>query len=575
MASRYVSPVETALDLSGVPISGAEATFYESGTVNFANTYSDDDLTIANTNPVVADSAGRFPNIFLQAIDYKVVLKNADGAIIWTRDPVRHHVSGEEVTSAGSTTGRTLADRFADVINVKDYGAVGDGVTDDTSAINAAFDELRTRVNATYNYIYASVYFPPGQYVVSSVNATGIRRFGWGIIGLGAALIGNTAGKAVLDMVHSRFGHVSDIIIVGDGTTSPKFGIQIGRIDNSSVADAHLFTNVQCRGTFTKACLYNHASEGALHNFCRFFNSHDDTGTSYCIILDSHSDYSLSSDYQTITATSNTPKSFTGLVFNQADCRKETSGRTIMLNGQSFGVEMNKCYGVSFDDVVMEISSKDSQHRQIYIDLHCETSSGTPGTTTCLAWTTRNSGTAVPITRDFRFSDHSPHASAETFLADTGITTVTLQNVDIRIPSFETTPSNGVFNPKANFKVYGGFIYVQDGATLSNIGEMNVTISTDDRSNTTYSVGSQMIFDQTNRTVSVKGRIEAGGADKDVAVAGFAGDSCWLEKGALFLHDGITAPNQEGKAVMYVDSADGDLKIKFADGFIVTIAADS
>lgn len=45
------------------------------------------------------------------------------------------------------------------VVNVKDYGAVGDNLTDDTEAIQAAFDYSTTNG--------ASVYFPQGTYVIS------------------------------------------------------------------------------------------------------------------------------------------------------------------------------------------------------------------------------------------------------------------------------------------------------------------------------------------------------------------------------------------------------------------------
>jgi hypothetical protein len=42
------------------------------------------------------------------------------------------------VIATGSTAARSVQDRFADVVNVKDFGAVGDGVVDDTASILAA-----------------------------------------------------------------------------------------------------------------------------------------------------------------------------------------------------------------------------------------------------------------------------------------------------------------------------------------------------------------------------------------------------------------------------------------------------
>jgi hypothetical protein len=59
--------------------------------------------------------------------------------------------------ATGTPTARNLVTRTADVVNVKDFGAVGDGVTDDTAAIQAAADKVRDNGGGV-------LYIPAGEY---------------------------------------------------------------------------------------------------------------------------------------------------------------------------------------------------------------------------------------------------------------------------------------------------------------------------------------------------------------------------------------------------------------------------
>ena len=66
------------------------------------------------------------------------------------------------VKSDGSTTSRLLPERWAEVVNVKDFGAPGDGVGDDTAGINAAILHVIDNILGG-----AIVFFPPGKYRTS------------------------------------------------------------------------------------------------------------------------------------------------------------------------------------------------------------------------------------------------------------------------------------------------------------------------------------------------------------------------------------------------------------------------
>jgi hypothetical protein len=85
--ARIIDAFTQFLDDSGNPLVSGKLAFFEVGTTTDKNTYSDDGLTIPNTNPVILDGAGRCPNVFGEGT-YKVVSFTADDVQIQVFDPV-------------------------------------------------------------------------------------------------------------------------------------------------------------------------------------------------------------------------------------------------------------------------------------------------------------------------------------------------------------------------------------------------------------------------------------------------------------------------------------------------------
>ncbi|HGM5043082.1 TPA: hypothetical protein ACKPZV_000238 [Stenotrophomonas maltophilia] len=87
MSGRFYDPNPVYFDtLSNQPVAGGFLQFFDQGTTNPRMTWSDQALTIPNTNPVPLDSSGRANvNIWLSG-SYSVRLTDSLGAVIWTRD---------------------------------------------------------------------------------------------------------------------------------------------------------------------------------------------------------------------------------------------------------------------------------------------------------------------------------------------------------------------------------------------------------------------------------------------------------------------------------------------------------
>jgi hypothetical protein len=137
-----------------------------------------------------------------------------------------------DVTSAGTSTFNILHTK-APVANVKAFGAVGDGVADDSAAINAAIASGA-----------GDIYLPAGTYKLDSpINLT--KKIGITLRGDGArqttgagvtSLLGNT-GNVVLDLMGSSFLKIENMRIRVESAyaTPAKVAILQGR---STDADA-------------------------------------------------------------------------------------------------------------------------------------------------------------------------------------------------------------------------------------------------------------------------------------------------------------------------------------------------
>lgn len=132
-------------DDNGNPLANGRVWTYVSGTNTPLTTFSDVNGLVPNTNPVELDARGE-ANIFLSAgRNYRFTVRDANGALIETED----NIAGASPAAA------------AEWLNVKSFGAVGDGVSDDTLAIQDA-------VNAATTSPRKTLFAPAGTYRLTS-----------------------------------------------------------------------------------------------------------------------------------------------------------------------------------------------------------------------------------------------------------------------------------------------------------------------------------------------------------------------------------------------------------------------
>ena len=307
MSKPFLSPLGGAgwqfFNDTGTPLSGGKLYTYIAGTTTPLATYADDTGNVFNSNPIILNSAGRIDTqIWMDSNStIKFVLKNLNDVTLWTEDNIRpilttaafentngasligftpyEYISATNVQNAieqsigftqfgndaiSNTVQNTI--RSLTILTPEQFGAIGDGVANDNTAMQAlgnaarSLGAVRIKLTAGKTYTYTNPLFLTGvkdALIIDGWGATlqNIRASVLGpsatyanneglvfypiFFGLGRTLIGtvspqyfygeaiDTVARGSSTITVSSGGSMADFV-VGNRVMVYGFGVQVG-----------------------------------------------------------------------------------------------------------------------------------------------------------------------------------------------------------------------------------------------------------------------------------------------------------------------------------------------------------
>lgn len=340
------------------------------------------------------------------------------------------------------------------LVNVRTFGAKGDGISDDAVAINAAAQFLRKQQIKLANFgIVPKLVFPTGIYAIShSIDLTGLQGINIVVEGDSSVILGSCRGEPVIDALGSRWLTIRDLTLIGDKTSPPRVGIQIGRTKNGVVADDHYFENLKILGHFSLACLLNLAAETTGFEHLLLWNDFP-SAQSYCLIQDGLNHFDTASVFLPHqSAARERDDSFNENEFINCDFRHSGGGVPVWL-GDTARHRFIRCYAAGRGATAFIIYCGPNSHTMLDVDCHFETNR--------LGSSFLFTGPSLrPVIRGFSYKDHEIFAADSVFRCDTHVNRVTLHNARIEIAGFFGR-SCKVFDDPSRWAVTGSY-YSED-----------------------------------------------------------------------------------------------------------------
>lgn len=230
--------------------------------------YSDRALTTPILNPQTTNSNGQTENkIWIPGDNYSIAVTNSADVVKYSEldNGLGIFTAGNDLGSelipfiqdSVNAVATTVQEKLREWVSVKDFGAVGDGVTDDTTAIQAAIDSIPSAGG--------SIYFPVGIYLISStliVSTESISLTGEGGNYFFGSVKYNSGSILLWDS-----GTTGDIMVkcMPGQTVEPIIAPQIRNInlDGNGVATIGLRVEACIQGIFSKISI-RHCVTAAL-----------------------------------------------------------------------------------------------------------------------------------------------------------------------------------------------------------------------------------------------------------------------------------------------------------------------